>query len=58
MLKEQKTKLEQTESKVEEYRLKLNVAEQMKKMHGVSPSTTQSFVVNHQSFVSTDGLNG
>jgi hypothetical protein len=40
MLKEQKTKLESMESKVEEYRLKLNVAEQMKKMHGVSPSTT------------------
>ena len=34
----QKLKIEGLESKVEEFKLKVNVAEQMKKFSGVSPN--------------------
>lgn len=55
IMNNQKAQIESLEKKINNYRLKESVAIQQKKIEGSRSVIGQSFVVNGQSFISTDG---
>ena len=52
IMKEQRAKIEEQEKKINDLKLRENVAIQQKKMEGSRSIIGQSFVVNNKSFIS------